>query len=73
MSFSQFYAISHGLHRCFFVHILAKYWQIQAIRSIVGIRGIHIAPSEFMIPAVENFVSHEALVVQVSHFSPHQA
>jgi hypothetical protein len=55
------------------VHILAKYWQIQAIRSIVGIRGIHIAPSEFMIPAVEDFVSHEAVVAQVSHFSPHQA
>ncbi len=73
MSFSQFYAISRGLHRYFFVHILAKYWQIQAIRSIVGIRGIHIAPSEFMIPAVEDFVSHEAVVAQVSHFSPHQA
>ena len=71
MNFSHFYSLSRGWHRYVFVHILAKYWQVQAIRRSIGTRGIHIVPSEFMIPVVKNFVSHPAAVVQISHFSPH--
>jgi len=69
--FPSFFARSKGRHRYFFFHIYAKFLQIRAIRKIIGFRGLHIVPSEFMLPAVQRFVNGEARAVTISHFSPH--
>jgi hypothetical protein len=71
VSFASFFDRSLGWHRYFVLHILAKFFQVLAIRNIVVGRGLHIVPSEFMLPAVRNFVSPEARTVKIPHFSPH--
>ncbi len=72
ITFFHFFSRSRGIHRYFFFHILAKFLQVQAIRRIIGSRGLHIVPSDFMLLAVENFIDSPAQAVKISHFSPHQ-
>lgn len=69
--FRSFFARSRGRHRYFLLHILAKFYQIRAIRAIIGFRGFHIIPSEFMLPAVNRFIGGAAKAGTISHFSPH--